>query len=85
MSRRDDDARIVSQYLPKNTTLTVMNGHDVWVFTMQTEVRITFKIGIYYDPDERGYAALAIAPEIEGRPRVQPITAYPPPCGSGAS
>lgn len=64
-SRRERDGADVARYLPRNTRLLSVNGRDVWVFKKNTELGVVFEIGIYFDPDEDGYCAQVISPEIE--------------------
>ena len=66
MSRRREQERVdVAQYMPSNTRHIYVDGRDLWVFKKQTEVRIEFEIAIYYDPDEKGYCAQLVSPDVE--------------------
>lgn len=64
-SRLERERQDVARYLPGNTTLTPINGRDVWIFQKNTNFGIEFEIALYYDPDERGYCAQLVKPEIE--------------------
>jgi hypothetical protein len=41
------------------------DGRDAFIFEKDTEVGIPFTIAVYYDPDEHGYCAQLIGPEVE--------------------
>ena len=64
-NRRERDSAYVALNLPRNTRLLSINGLDVWVFQKNTVLEVVFEIGIYFDPDEDGYCAQVISPEIE--------------------
>jgi hypothetical protein len=65
VSRRQADSNTVATKLPHNTTHTVMEGRDVYVFKKHTELGIEFEIAVYFDPDEGGYCGQLFAPAIE--------------------
>jgi hypothetical protein len=66
MSARYERERLfVSRNMPANTVYVQRDGRDVWIFTKRTEVGIDFEIALYHDPDEGGYCAQLITPEIE--------------------
>lgn len=64
-SRRDRESQEVRRIMPKDTRLVSADGRDIWLFRKFTEVGIEFEIGIYYDPDEDGYCAQLVSPEVE--------------------
>lgn len=64
-SRRDREWQEVRRIMPNNTRLVSADGRDIWLFKKNTEVGIEFEIGIYYDPDEDGYCAQLVSPEVE--------------------
>lgn len=66
-TRREQDRLDVASYMPSNTKHVVTEGRDIWIFKKQTELCIEFEIAVYYDPDERGYCAQLVSPEIESR------------------
>jgi hypothetical protein len=72
-SRLEQEGRIVASHFPRNVRQGVLQGRSVWVFTKFTEVGIKFEIAIYFDPDEPGYVAQCIGPEIEAEWRTPHI------------
>lgn len=66
MSARYERERVfVSRNMPANTRYVRQDGRDIWIFTKRTEVGIDFDIAVYHDPDEGGYCARLITPELE--------------------
>jgi hypothetical protein len=63
--RKEQEAQDVAMYLPSNTRRIHADGRDIWIFRKNTELQVVFEIAIYYDPDERGYCAQLVSPEIE--------------------
>lgn len=64
-ARQERDRSYVQRYMPANTMQVSENGLEMYVFEKDTEVGIRFTIAVYYDPDERGYCAQLVYPEIE--------------------
>ncbi len=64
-TRRERERAAVAEHMPANTRYVRSGGRDVWIFGKRTEVGIDFEIAIYYDPDEAGYCAHLVSPEIE--------------------
>ena len=64
-SRRERDVREFRTFMPDNTMLVEQDGRLHFVFEKDTEVKVPFTIALYHDPDENGYCAHLIAPEIE--------------------
>lgn len=64
-SRRERDLREYRDFMPDNTMVIDQDGRTLFVFEKDTEVQIPFSIAVYFDPDENGYCAHVIAPEIE--------------------
>lgn len=66
MSRRYERERAyVARYMPSNTRFVEQSGRSIWIFTKRTEVDVDFDIAIYFEPDEGGYCARLISPELE--------------------
>lgn len=67
MSARFERERVaVAQFMPSNTRhVPARGGRDLWIFTKRTEVGVDFEIALYYDPDEQGYSAQLVSPELE--------------------
>jgi len=59
------DRRIAKERLPSSTRKGRVGGRLNFVFIKQTQMGIPFEITLYYDPDEDGYLAQLISPEIE--------------------
>lgn len=64
-ARYEQERALVAVHLPSNTRYTMQQGRNVWVFEKGTELGQPFVIAIYFDPDENGYSAQLISPEIE--------------------
>ncbi len=64
-TRREKDQQEVVRKMPANTRLIQQDGRDIWIFKKNTELKILFEIAVYYDPDERGYCAQLISPQVE--------------------
>ena len=64
-ARTERERAFVARNMPANTRYVEGGGRDVWFFIKRTEVGIEFEIAVYYDPDEGGYCAQLVSPEIE--------------------
>ncbi len=66
-TRFERDRADVSKYLPANTVHDRIEGLDVWTFVKNTELQLSFKISIYFCPDEAvpGYCAQLVSPPVE--------------------
>lgn len=59
------DREIAKRSLPASTRKGRVKGLLNFVFIKQTQMGIPFEISLYYDPDEDGYLAQLISPELE--------------------
>jgi hypothetical protein len=64
-ARYERERTFVARCMPANTRYASQAGRNIWIFTKTTEVGIEFDIAVYYEPDEGGYCARLVSPEIE--------------------
>lgn len=64
-TRQAREQVIVSHHFPRETTRVVRDGREVWVFPKRTELGTEFTLAVYMDPDEGGYVAQLVSPELE--------------------
>ena len=64
-SRKERDLAESRLFMPSNTMYVQQDGRDAFIFEKDTEVGIPFTIAVYYDPDEHGYCAQLVGPNVE--------------------
>lgn len=64
-SRYERERAFVTRSMPSNTRFVEQGGRSIWIFTKRTEVGVDFDIAIYFEPDEGGYCARLVSPELE--------------------